>query len=453
MMRIKDKTQQILSLAGVIIKRILTIAFVAICVISAVVFFAIPLLHSVVPPTIAQWVWYPSTIILLTTVIIAFPKKKDPVFKSPEINFIGEWGFFTIFPIWISIFVLSYYDIDTIWLWIIFGMVAVSVPIFFVYLFAIHFKHNQVDELDRKKLVGNMLKAIFLYWFLDLLYLSIFNSWLIPTFVFGILSLVIIAFNLVDAFLNGASILRFFVALELVLGLVLCGYLIYIIPTDVVQNIVLTISAALIGGIFTLLGVAWTIKKSDANRRDDLWRLEEDRKTEERKKHTPYLRISFDKELPPLVVNANITKVLDLTNNDDRLTLEKNTFYSITIENFTVKNISNSNIILNGVVVYGKYYSFSHTEIVEPGASCQIRTTNNWSVSVSQPQSSILLISTDMLGNKYKTVCLVSYDFNSFAFKTHTLIAGEEFIGFPYTYKITSLELPVLCMDEEDNYD
>lgn len=453
MMRIKDKAKQILSLAGVTAKRILTIAFVVICITSAAGFFIIPLLHSVVPHTIAQWIWYPSAVILLTIVIIAFPKKKDPLFKSPEIDFIGEWGFFTIFPIWISIFIISYYDIDTIWLWVIFWMIAISVPIFFVCLFAIYFKHNQVDESDRTKRVGNMLKAIFLYWFLDLLYLSIFNSWLIPTFVFGILSLVIIAFNLVDSFLNGASILRFFVAVELVLGLVLCGYLIYIIPNDIVQNIVLTISAALIGGIFTLLGVAWTIKKSDVDRRDDLWRLEEDRKMEERKKHTPYLRISFEKELPPLVVNANITKVLDLANDDDRLTLEKNTFYSITIENFTVKNISNSNVILNGVILHGRYYPFSHAEIVEPGALCQIRTTNNWSVAVPQPEFSMLLISTDMLGNKYKTMCSVTYEINSFAFEIRTSIAGEEFIGFSYTYRITSLELPVLCMDEENDCD
>lgn len=62
--------------------------------------------------------------------------------------------------------------------------------------------------------------------------MSIFNDWLIPTFVFGILAIVIIFFNLANAFLNGAKILRFFIVLEMIIALIMSGYLIFIIPTN-----------------------------------------------------------------------------------------------------------------------------------------------------------------------------------------------------------------------------
>ena len=451
MVKGNDKLKRIMKHVSRMVKKMIKIVFITLSIVSLVGFLTVPFLHSVMQLTMAQWIWYPCAIFFLTASIIDSLKNKVPMFKNPEIEFLGKWGFFCVFPIATSIFVFNYYDIDTIWLWVIFAIIAISVPLFFFILFAVHFKNNQVEDVGRQKMVGNMIKSIFLYWFLDLLYLSIFNGWLIPTFVFGILSLVIISFNLADAFLHGTSMLRFFIALELVLGLALCGYLIYIIPNVVIQNIVLTISAALIGGIFTLLGVAWTIKKGDADRRDDLRRIEEERKAEERKKYIPYLRLSFDKEMAPLVVNASITKVLDLNDKEDRLSLDGNTFYSITIENFIVKNISHSNIILNGVVLHGKYYPFSHTEIIEPGMLCQIRTTNNWSVSVSKPQSSISLIATDMLENKYEIICQVTYNFNSNLLGVQVNLDDEDFTGIQYSYKITSLELPML-IDEEGNH-
>ena len=46
-------------------------------------------------------------------------------------------------------------------------------------------------------------------------------------------------------------------------------YLIYLIPEKELQAIILTIVAALYGGLITLVGVAWTIKKSDKDRKAD----------------------------------------------------------------------------------------------------------------------------------------------------------------------------------------
>lgn len=54
------------------------------------------------------------------------------------------------------------------------------------------------------------------------------------------------------------------------IGIALTIYLIYITPTvNNLQSIVTTIIAAIYGGLLTLVGVAWTIRKQDEIRRDD----------------------------------------------------------------------------------------------------------------------------------------------------------------------------------------
>ena len=82
--------------------------------------------------------------------------------------------------------------------------------------------------------------------------------------------------------------------------------------------------------------------------------------------------------------------------------------------------------------------------VVEPGANCQINTTNNWHVPVAQPEQSILLIASDVLDNQYEIACNVTHKFDSRLFGIQTEINGETFTGLDYTYAITSVDLPIL---------
>ena len=50
---------------------------------------------------------------------------------------------------------------------------------------------------------------------------------------------------------------------------VVCAFMIANIKDDKIQTIVLSLAAAIYGGLLTLIGVAWTIKKSDRDRRED----------------------------------------------------------------------------------------------------------------------------------------------------------------------------------------
>ena len=83
------------------------------------------------------------------------------------------------------------------------------------------------------------------------------------------------------------------IILDIVSVLALIGYLIYLIPggeeNNNLQEIVLALASAVIGGALTLAGVAWTIKKTD-----------DDRKAEEKKKAEPLFTFNllFDDKIP-----------------------------------------------------------------------------------------------------------------------------------------------------------
>ena len=179
-------------------------------------------------------------------------------------------------------------------------------------------------------------------------------------------------------------------------------------------------------------------------RKEDLIRIESERKEEERKKNIPYIRLSYNKDLPPLVANANMRYGLDFENTDELDRLDNKTFYQINIKDFVIKNLSRTNIILNGVIAYEKYFEFSRVEIVEPDACCLVKTTNNSMFSVSYPEQSIWLVLSDTLGNQYKTECHLSLETGTDRWRMITTIAGEEYTGIDFPYKVDSIELPTL---------
>lgn len=414
---------------------------------SMIAFSVIPFLHNIINHTLAQWLWYPSFAIFLMLVIVDYIKNKEPTFKTPVFEFWGKWGFANVFPMFISIFVFNYYDIDFIWLWIIFAYVAIYVPLFFISLLTFDIKNNSRTKEEQQKASLNICKYIMLYWLLDLLYISIANNWLMATIVFGVLSVIIIFFNLGNAFLNGTKSLRFLIVLDLVIGLCLSAYLIFIIPNDSLQNITLTITASVFGGIFTLIGVAWTFKKGDADRQADLHRLETERKEEERKKFVPYINISKGNQ-SAVTVNAHIHTGLDFEKAEDINKCTNNSFYLIQIENFDIKNISESNIIIDGIRIDDIYYKFEST-MLERNSVCCIQTTSNWSIALPQYIQSIKLVICDILQNTYEVEC--KFKFTADSDMNYVIVeakAGEKFTGFNGTYVITNISLPMLLQED-----
>lgn len=296
---------------------------------AAVLFalFAIPFLSECIDHVLAQWIWYPACVVFLALVVMDKCRRKEPTFKTPVFNFYSRVGEMLILPVLSSIFVFNYYDIDHIWYWVIFVFIAVAVPIYFLSFYVFSLGQRQMSDEEKKTGALNMCKYILLYWLYDLLYMAIFNGWPMLIFIFGIIAIVVIFYNVTTVFLHGEKVLQCFLPFDLLLGIGLTIYLIYIIPDVHLQTIVLTIVASVLGGLIALVGVAWTIRHTNATRQEDLMRIERERKEEERKKHIPYIRISFEKEFPSIVLNANIRTGLDFENPEDTATLNGNAFF------------------------------------------------------------------------------------------------------------------------------
>ena len=154
--------------------------------------------------------------------------------------------------------------------WFFFGFFAVFCPIAFLWRSSkIIEKKGGVKSRAGIALLAETLVYIIQFWLYDLLYMAIFSGWLIWQFVFGVISIIIIFVNLVKTFANEVKVARFMLALELVIGLGLTIYLIYIIPIDSLRTIVTAIVAAVYGGLLTLSGVAWTIHRSDKLKKEE----------------------------------------------------------------------------------------------------------------------------------------------------------------------------------------
>ena len=77
--------------------------------------------------------------------------------------------------------------------WFFFGFFAVFCPIAFCRWYIRVCKDRcPYQQLDELKLLSAAITYIIMFWLFDLLYMAIFNDWLICKFVFGVLSIIVI---------------------------------------------------------------------------------------------------------------------------------------------------------------------------------------------------------------------------------------------------------------------
>lgn len=156
--------------------------------------------------------------------------------------------------------------------WIAFSLLL---PIIFFGCFAClsyTWKKSPPNEKQKRLSSINCIKYIAFYWLCDLFYMACFNYWLIWKFVFGCLILIFVFVNLAKAFIvpKTRSILETIGLLQdFLVGIGLTVYLLYIIPNQTLQDILIPIISAVYGGLLTLVGVGLTIRKSDKDRKDD----------------------------------------------------------------------------------------------------------------------------------------------------------------------------------------
>lgn len=155
------------------------------------------------------------------------------------------------------------------WQWLIFGLIILAVP---YGLYEIKkFATKRVKPTEKQNKIANQRFAILclFYWLCDCFYMTFIINNLVWKFILGGLIMVIIFYNLSKAFINGNRVFNFGLIQDFIVGIALTVYLIYIIPNQDLQNIIIPIVSAVYGGLLTLVGVAWTIKKSDRDRKEE----------------------------------------------------------------------------------------------------------------------------------------------------------------------------------------
>lgn len=328
------------------------------------------------------------------------------------------------------------------WIWIMFITIAIATPSIFISLFSPKLKQNANDEDAREILVKNLLKNIILFWNYDLFFISICFDWKYGKYIFGIIAIIVILFDLTQAILGGFGSLKYILAIRFIFVVGISIYLIYIIDDIQLRNIILAISSAIYGGLLTLLGVAWTIKSGEESRICEIKRIHSERTEEDRVKNIPYIKTCISNSFD-CSISANIYKGIDLENDADVAKLNKNVFYSVRILDFKVKNVSNNNIIIKGIKIDERTYEFKHCEIIEKGTICEIHTTDNWEIPLANSINEICLIVEDMLGNEYEIKCLFSINYKSGFERVETETTdGKKYVGFCQEYNIISTKLP-----------
>lgn len=412
------------------IKMICKILRKVILLLSILAFFIIPFMNSWLDNFTAQCVWYPALAIMVILSISESVRKNGADSEETVVDHVGKWSFGAILFTFLSVFVFRYYNITYNWLWVIFGVVAIYTVLFFLSLLSYNLKHRELTKEERQKNSIHVVKYILLYWLFDLTYMGIFNDWFWTTFICGTLAVTFVFYNLALAFFNVVESLKGLLLLELLFSMGTAVYLIYMIPNDTLQSIIVTIVASIFGGLFTLLGVAWTIKKGEADRKED-----------ERKKNIPYMKVVHGIKVSSEVC-ARIHKGIDLRNIKELEKVNGNTLYIITIQDCIMKNISESNVILQGMVFDNKRYDFSERVILEKGEVCNIRTTDNYSISVPNLESTLNLIVKDTMDNVYSIECKLNYVPVD---RVMTIAVGEyEYVGYEFEVVVGSVKLPVL---------
>lgn len=241
----------------------------------------------------------------------------------------------------------------------------------------------------------------------------------------------------------------FYVVFYLVLIIGLPFFLLWTgVEESILQNVIIPIYASVLGGALALAGVAWTIRFTKNERVEQDKKRDEERREEERKKCIPYIKLCpYDKA--KYCVDANFYKGIDLEQECEKI--KDKTFYNVQIEDFTVKNISNTNVIMCGVIIDNLFYPFNHKLILEKGELCSVSTTKNFRVNLAKGVSKIALVVEDIFQNSYLVNCCF---FSKVDTKIPYLISeinSVEYTGIIIDYYASDIELPTILVKETTN--
>ena len=262
------------------------------------------------------------------------------------------------------------------WQWLIFIIIIIVTPFAVAYAGVCVKRKNKLTKEQEKAIEVNVIKFVLFYWLADLFYMSFIIDSISCKYIFGGLILLIVLYNLTMSFLSSTkkdALQRVGLLQDFVVGMGLTIYLIYIIPgkqveingvvtvDDSLRDIITTIVAAVYGGLLALIGVAWTIRKGDKDRKEDLQRLENERKEEERRKYSPVFS----------VVNKNIDMkkcviiALDDVENIDKIVIQSDDTDNIRLQPIRIENSSKVEFYVYGFLFDDEFYAASEKFLIK----------------------------------------------------------------------------------------
>lgn len=244
------------------------------------------------------------------------------------------------------------------WKWLIFIIIIIVTPFAVAYVGVCVKRKNKLTKEQEKAIEVNIIKFVLFYWLVDLFYMSFIIDNLVCKFIFGGLVVLIVLYNLSMAFLkqtvkNGNELLKLGLLQDFVVGIGMSIWLIYLMPDSDLQTIAMTMVAAVYGGLLTLVGVAWTIRKGDKYRKEDLMRIEKERKEEDRRKYSPVFS----------VVNKNIDMkkcviiALDDVENIDKIVIQSDDTDNIRLQPICIENSSKVEFYVYGFLFDDEFYA------------------------------------------------------------------------------------------------
>lgn len=249
------------------------------------------------------------------------------------------------------------------WKWTLFAIVLVMVPFGVIGLKQLAFSKIVPTKEQKRYARKKVILYTAFFWFCDFFGMSFIIDNIACRFVFGIMVMICIFANLAVQPVVGA---KGFLPKFGLIGDFLCGvgfsiYLIYIIPNKDLRTIVLSIVAAVYGGMMTLVGVAWTIKKGDKDRKDDMQRIEQERQEEERRKYRPVFSVVEKNTDPQKRISIDLCTV----ENIDKITTNKKNKNNIELRPVLIENSSKIEFYVYGFLFDGVFYATQEKYLIK----------------------------------------------------------------------------------------
>ena len=335
-----------------------------------------------------KWMWIGIAILHLDH-LAEYKKAREEKIITPT---------FSAFLLLLSVYLANYWSLIPLSAGIVVPLVVgtLEVAISICIYKAIRFTHKQALILQPAKVTTAILLGSVYASAVSLFVLGHFLSETM-IFVFGIIAMIMLFSSVISVISKGFSASKSIVStigiiLDIVSVLALIGYLIYLTPNeDGLQDIVLSLTSAVIGGAVTLAGVAWTIKHQA-----------ESNQMEEKKKYRPFLvaresRIEYNEKFVGKV-ETNLMFSSPRVENTDFIVM------------FTLKNPTEHPICITGIRYSDEPYHLHQNAhyYIDSKSEVQINIfTSKEEAKKIHTDTTVMFELSDVLGNMYHNILLI----------------------------------------------